>query len=161
MVANWFEKFTRGDSSEAELREAAEHLGSVVEPPSFWSAIANDASLPVAHRRLAIVQLIRRHVVPGKTTASAFAEMLDGALWLGNGDITVVTELGGKVPVTSSPDDTVIAIALPGGYGAIYLAIAGRFALVEIENVLRGMPHDKHILAAVIRDIGIQDDLDQ
>src|SRR5206468_2467897 len=107
-MGNQFEKFKRTDSSEAELREAARLLGAVVEPPSFWSAIANDASMPVMHRKLALVQLVRRHVLPGTTTVGVFAEMLKGAEWLSDGDITVITEIGGKVPVTWSPDDTCI-----------------------------------------------------
>jgi hypothetical protein len=39
------EKFRRSDSSEGDLRKAAELLGPVVEPPSFWSAIANDVEV--------------------------------------------------------------------------------------------------------------------
>lgn len=158
MMAPPFEKFRRSDSDEAELRDAAELLGAVVEPPSFWSAIANDASMPVAHRKLAVVQLVRRHVVPGTTTVGVFADMLDGARWLSNGDITVVTELGGKIPVKWLQDDTVIAVALPGGRGAIYLTITGRFALTEIEIALHGRSRDERIHSAVIRDAGLQVD---
>jgi hypothetical protein len=157
-MGNRFEKFKRTDSSEAELREAAELLGAVVESPSFWSAIANDASMPVAHRKLSLVQLVRRHVLSGRTTIGVFAEMLDGAQWLSNGDITVITEIGGKVPVTWSPDDTVIAIAPPGGRGGIYLAMAGRFAAEEIAVALRGMSRDGRVLSAVIRDAGFEID---
>jgi hypothetical protein len=156
MMWNQFEKFKRTDSSEAELYEAAELLGAVVEPASFWSAIANEASTSVTHRKLALIQLVSRHVLPGTTTVGVFAEMLDGAQWLSDGDITVITAIGGKVPVTWSPDDTVIAIALPGGCGAIYLAIAGRFTVEEIAVALRGMSHDERVLSAVIRDAGLE-----
>jgi hypothetical protein len=156
MMENPFEKFGRTDASEAELREAAKLLGAVVEPPSFWSAIANDASMSVLQRRLALVQLVRRHVLPGKTTIGVFAEMLDGAPWLSDGDITVINEIGGKIPVKWLPDHTVMAIALPGGRGAIYLAIAGLFGEEEIAVALRGMSRDERILSAVIRDAGIE-----
>jgi len=158
MATNPFETFWQRGSSEAELHEAAGLLGPVVEPPSFWSAITNDASMPVPHRKMALVQLVRRHVAPGTTTVGAFAKMLDSAPWLGNGDITAVTHIGGKVPVAWSPDDTVIAIALPGGRGAIYLAITGRFTLTEIETALHGISADERILSAIIRDAGIQVD---
>jgi hypothetical protein len=156
MMGNQFEKFKRTNLSEGELREAVESLGAVVEPASFWSAIANDASMSVAHRKLALVQLVRRHVVPGTTTVGVFAEMLEGAHWLSDGDVTVVTAIGGKVPVTWSPDDTVVAIALPGGRGAIYLAMAGRFAPEEIALALRGVSHDERVRSAVIRDAGLE-----
>src|SRR4051794_33021495 len=119
MRENPLEKFKQRHLSEAELREAVELLGAVAEPPSFWSEIANDASMPVAHRKLALVQLVRRHVLPGSTTVGALAEMLDGARWLSNSEITVITEIGGKVPVAWSPGDPLIVISLPGGGGAI------------------------------------------
>jgi hypothetical protein len=155
-MGNQFAKFKRTDSSEAELHEAAELLGGVVESASFWSAIANDESVSVVHRKLALVQLVRRHVVPGATTVGAFAEMLEGARWLNDDGITAITALGGKVPVTWSPDETVIAITLPGGRDAIYFAIAGRFAAEETAVALRGMSRDERLLSAVIRDAGIE-----
>lgn len=151
-----FEEFKRADASEAEIGQAGELLGAVVELPSFWSGIANDASMPVAHRRLAVVQLVRRHVLPGRTTVGVFAEMLDGAQWLGDGDITLISEVGGKIPVSWTAEDTVIAVALPGNRGAIYLAIAGRFSVREIAVALRGMSRDVRVLSAVIRDAGLE-----
>jgi len=156
-MRNQFEKFKRARSSEAELRDAAALLGEVVEPPSFWSAIANDASMPVAHRKLAVVALVRRHLSPGMTVG-AFADLLDGAPWLGDDDVAAVTGIFGKVPVSWGPDDTVVAIALPGGSGAIYLAITGRFAAAELATALRGSSRDERVLAAAIRDVGIEVD---
>jgi hypothetical protein len=156
-MGNLFEKFKRTDSSEGELREAAKVQGPVDEPSSFWSRIANDASMPVVHRRLALIQLFRRHVIPGRTSIGELARILDGAHWLGDDDITVITALGGKVPVKWSPDGTVIAIALPGGRGAIYLALAGRFAAEELLIALRGFSHDQRVLSAVIREVAIEE----
>lgn len=158
MIGNPLENFKQPHLSEAELREAVELLGAVVEPPSFWSEIANDATMPVAHRKLALVQLVRRHVLPGNTTVGELAEMLNGARWLSNSDITVITEIGGKVPVSWSLDDTLIVIPLPGGRGAIYLAIEGHYTVEQLTSALRGSSHDERVLSAVIRDIGIEVD---
>jgi len=144
--------FTRSDAGEAQLREAAERLGPVAEPPSFWSAIANDPSRPGAHRALAVEQLVRRHVHPGGTTLGELAAMLDGAAWLGGGDLTIVRALAGKVPVSWSLDDTVAAVALPGGRRVLYLAVAGRFGAAEIAAALRGKSRDPRVLSAVIRE---------
>jgi hypothetical protein len=154
MVEDPFEVFGRSEADEAELRDATERLGAVTERRSFWSAIANDPSRPASHRALALEQLFRRHVHPD-TTLSALAEMLDGAGWLDDGDVTVVTALGGKVPVTWSLDDTVFAIALPGSRGAVYLAVTGRFGAEELAAALRGASRDERVRSAVIRDVGI------
>jgi hypothetical protein len=151
-----WDTFKRSDSSEAELREAAKLLDAVVEPPSFWSAIANDASMPIANRKLALVELVRRHVVAGTTTVGAFARMLDGAPWLNDSDITLVTSLAGKVPVKWSPENAVAAITLPGGSGAIYVTIAGRHSAEEIASALCGMSHNHGILSAAILDTGVE-----
>ncbi len=124
--------------------------------PEFWSGIANDRSRPPAQRTLALVQLVRHHVSPGRTTLGALAALLDGARWLGDGDIVVVTALGGKVPVTWTPEDTIAAVALPGGHGALYLAIVGLFSAEELTTALRGASHDDRILSAVIREVGFQ-----
>jgi hypothetical protein len=158
LVENPFERFSRAASSEAELRQAMEGLGAVIEPPSFWSAIANDASMPVAHRKWALVQLVRRHVLPGLTTVGVFVEMLDGARWLSDTDIVVINVLGGKIPVKWSLDDTVIAIALPGGHGAIYLAISGRIDTKELAGAFRGLSREERVLSAVIREVGLDVD---
>jgi hypothetical protein len=155
-MGDQFEKFKRADLSEAELHEAAGLLGAVVEPASFWSAIANDASVSMTNRKLALVQLVRRHVVLGTTTIGVFAEMLEGAPWLNDNSIRAITALGGKVPVRWSPDETVIAITLPGGRCAIYFAIAGRFAAEETAVALRGMSRNECLLSAVIRDAGLE-----
>jgi hypothetical protein len=149
------EIFLRRDLGEAELRKAAELLGPVTENACFWSAIANDAWMPAAHRRLSLVALVRRHVIAGTTRVGALVEMLDGARWLGDGDITMITAIGGKIPITWSSDDTLVAIALPGG-GAIYLAIAGQLTAEEITAALHGMSREERVLSAVIQDAGIE-----
>jgi hypothetical protein len=149
-----FDVFQRRDTDEDELQEAAAHLGPVAEPPSFWSTIANDESMPAAHRALALVELVRRHVVPKQTTVGAFAQMLNGAPWLAEDDLAVATEITGKVPVDWSHDDTVAVISLPGQRGAIYLVISGSHSAVEIATAMRGQPSDPRIDSAIICQIG-------
>jgi hypothetical protein len=107
-------------------------------------------------RKTSLVQLVRRGVVPGTTTVGMFARLLQGAQWPGDGDVTVITALAGLVPVTWSPENTVVAIALPRGTGAIYLSIVGRFAEEEIVAALRETSRDQRVLSAVIREVAVE-----
>lgn len=159
ITADHFAEFRRADATEGELRAAAVRLGPVKESPSVWSDVANEPSLPDHHRRLAVVQLVRRHVIPGQTTTAEFATMLAGAPWLETGDITLMTALAGKIPVQWSAADTVAAITLPGNEGAIYLSIAGSFSAQEIADALHGLGQNDGGDASVILDVGLMDSL--
>jgi hypothetical protein len=144
------------ESSEDDLWRAVDALGSVSEPASFWSAIANDLSRRADQRALALTEVVARHVVPGSTTVGEFAEMLDGAPWLETSDVDVVTAIGGKVPVTWAQDGTVAVLALPARRGAIYLSIAGSWRVDEIASALRGASPQSSIRSAVIRDAAVE-----
>jgi hypothetical protein len=144
--------FSRPDATVAELRAAAAALPRGAEPPSLWSGIANDASRPPAHRALAIEQLVRRQVTPGETTLGELGRMLDGATWLHDHDVVLVTAVTGKLPVPWSSDTTVVAIGLPGGAGdALYLALEERLTAGEVGAALRGAVRDPLVEGAVIR----------
>jgi hypothetical protein len=148
-----FAVFERRDAKREELLEAAERLGPVDEPSWFWSHIANDQSMPAELRALALIELVRRHVVPGQTTVSTFAQMLDGAPWLGEDDLVVATEITGKVPVQWSQDDTVAVISLPGHRDTIYLVISGSHSAAEIEAFMRGKSCEPRLSSALIQQI--------
>jgi len=146
--------FRRSDSTEDDLWRAAEALGDVSEPPTFWSSIANDPTMRPDHRALALAELTTRHVVPGTTTVAEFAQMIDGASGQEDSGVNVVTALGGKIPVRASIEDTVATIALPGDRGAIYLTIAGRWGAADVRSALRG--ESNPIRSAVIRDAAVE-----
>ena len=148
-----FAVFERHDAKREELREAAKRLGPVDEPSWFWSHIANDKSMPAELGALALIELVRRHVVAGQTTVSTFAQLLDGAPWLGEDDVIVATEITGKVPVQSSQDDTVAVISLPGHRDTIYLVISGSHSAAEIEAAMRGKSREPRIGSALIQQI--------
>jgi hypothetical protein len=138
----------------ARPRGVAGPLGPAAETPAYWAAIANDPSRPAAQRALAVELLVRRNVVPGRTTLGVLGAMLGGAAWLGDNDLELVEVLGGKVPVSWSLGDTVAAVSLPGGRSVLYLAVAGQYTAPELVNALRGTCADPRVLAAVIRDLG-------
>ena len=111
------------------------------EPLSSLNEIANDASRATADRRHAVFQLFAGHVRPGMTLAE-LAEVLAGAEWLRDEDVSVVTAIAGKIPVTWSSEDTVFVLhVLPeagdGGTWAIYLRVLGRVRREELIRVLR------------------------
>ena len=110
-------------------------MSRAAEPPEFWSAIEN-----------------------GRTTLAALGAMLDGAAWLGDDDVELVVALGGKVPVSWSPDDTTAAITLPAGRGVLYLAVTGRFTAGELIGALHGTCRDPRVLSGVINDVGLSPD---
>lgn len=148
-----FAVFERREAKREELREAAKRLGPVEEPPWFWSHIANDQSMPAELRALALIELVRRHVVAGQTTVSTFAQMLYGAPWFGEDDVIVATEITGKVPVQSSQDNTVAVISLPAHRDAIYLVISGIHSAAEIAAAMRGISREPRIGSALIQQI--------
>ena len=100
------------------------------------------------------MQLARGYVVPGSATIGEMAALLEGAAWLRDDDVALVTALAGKVPIAWSPDDTAVAISLPGERDTLYLAFAGRLDARQIIDALRGRPRSRQVLATVIRDIG-------
>jgi hypothetical protein len=126
----------------------------LTELPRILSTAANDPERPATDRVVAVTQLVRNHVLPGRTTIGDLAALLEGADWLRDDDVALVTALAGKVPIAWSPDDTAVAILLPGRRDALYLAVAGRFSARQVIGALRGTPRSRRVLATIIRDIG-------
>jgi|SRR5271166_1494800 len=125
-----------------------------MELRDILSATANDPERPATDYAIAVMQLVRSHVVPGRTTIGDMAALLEGAAWLRDDDVALVTALAGKVPIAWSPDNTAVAISLPGERDTLYLAIAGRFGARQIIDALHGTSRSRQVLGTVIRDIG-------
>jgi hypothetical protein len=100
----------------------------------------------------AFEEVVARQVVPGRTTLSDLGGLLDAASWLGDEDVVRVEALGGKLPVTWSPDATVVAVTLPGGGAALYLALDGELSAGQVAAGLRGTGDAR---SAVIREAAI------
>ncbi len=131
------------------LMRAIQQVGTVSEPASFWSDIANSDSYSQDHRRRAIFQLFLRHVSPGMTsgamTLAELAQILANPSWLADEDIRVVTFLAGKIPVEARFEHTIFLMRLfpdlPDGrwlYWAIYLSVSGKIKAESLSQVLRG-----------------------
>jgi hypothetical protein len=126
--------------------EAVRRLGRANEPPSFWTAIANDPTYPLAHRRTAVLQLFMRHVAPG-TPLAQLVRILDGAPWLEDEDVALVEDIGGFAGLTTGLGDIAFRITvLPD-------SDAGAFVFLALDATL-----DRLAFAATVRGGGIAPD---
>ena len=108
-------------------------------------------------RARVLVSLVRLQVQVGRTTLGEFARRVASADWPADADIALVTVVGGKVPLRWTAQDTALSLALPGGRGAIYLVVAGRFERPGLVAALRGEGTDAAARDALIIDLGIDE----
>jgi hypothetical protein len=147
------------EATEEQVHEAVASLPSEAEPPGYWMEIANDPTHRTVRRRLSVFQLFRRHVPPG-LSLSELAHILEGADWLSDQDVEVVHVLAGKIPVTWTPDDTVVALdVLPDPDDrerwTVYLRISGKVSREDLVQVIRGRdPNADEARSAIILEIG-------
>src|SRR5438128_9264718 len=74
-------------SKQAQWAKALRELDMPPESPEFWTNIANDPAYPSERRAEAIFKLFERHISPG-IKLPALGELLGGAKWLRNADVT-------------------------------------------------------------------------
>jgi hypothetical protein len=154
-----FEVIANRNTDEGRLLQAMRQLGAVTEPPGFWITIANSGDYPIRHRQLSVFCFFARHVKPGMTLAQ-LASMLKDSTWLWEGDITVVEDLGGSIPVQLTHDSTVFMfrvlgnLALPSDYAAVFLRVSGRIDLQSFVGLLRGDEVDEQPRRSVILEVG-------
>lgn len=152
------ERLSDPDATDEDLRRAAGALGTMAEPPSFWTTIADDPRYRPAHRWRAIVHLLRRHLQPGRSTLGDFARLLGGHRCLRMDGIDVVTVLAGKIPVRWTPGDTVFVCRaltdVESGPWALYLRVAGRVSREQFIDLLHGRPVEPGVEAARVVEIG-------
>lgn len=96
--------------------------------------------------------VVARQVVPGRTTLAELGRLLDAATWLREEHVVRIEALAGKLPVSWSPDATVVAVTLPGGGAALYLALDGQLSAGQVAAGLRGTGEAG---SAVIREAAV------
>jgi hypothetical protein len=109
-------------------------------PAEDLTTIANDPAYSPEERRTAVLRLFREHVRPGMTLAEV-GDLLEGAPWLDDGDVTVVEDVGGALPVRPSEGVTIARIAVLPSSGSpsfVFLAIAGEVDGSDVAAALRG-----------------------
>jgi hypothetical protein len=146
-------------ADEDALRQAIMDIAGSDVPSEIWAKIANDPAYRVAHRRLCIFELFRRHVRAGMK-ASELARLLHGALWLDDRDVRLVEDVSGWLPVKMTFEDTVFELRIlpnregPSEFFAIYLRMAGLVPRTAFVSLLRGEEVDAPLADATILEIG-------
>ncbi len=110
---------------------------------------------------LAVIELFRRHVTKG-ITLHRMAKLLEGATWLQDEDVDVVTAIEGEIPVTWNLEDTVFVIRLfpeseRQSSFAIYLRVAGKVPLDSFIRLLRGYKVPESTENAVVLEVGFSE----
>jgi hypothetical protein len=99
---------------------------------------------------------IEREVVPGTTTLGELGKLIDARSWLGDGDVTVVDAVGGKLPVTGTPQGTVATVALPGGGAVLYIALDDALSAGAVAAGLRSAPDAERASAAIVQEVAVR-----
>lgn len=106
--------------------------------------------------RAAIVELFSERVRPG-TTLGELAELLSGAAWPRDEDVSVVEAIAGKIPVSWTLEDTIFALSLPpdgdDGPSAVYIRVQGKVSRDDFLAAVRGGGED--VSATPILEVGM------
>jgi hypothetical protein len=138
-------------------KRAAQEVGPVKEPASFWVKIANDSSYSIECRRTCVFELFRRHVRAGMSL-SEVAERLEQANWLPDNWIYDKGAGTGYMPVRFVLGDSVFAIGvLPAGeknWSYVCMRVCGRVTAQQLGKALRGEAVGEYVRATKLEEIG-------
>jgi hypothetical protein len=98
---------------------------------------------------------VEREAVAGTTSVGDLGELIDAPRWLADEDVLRIDAVGGKIPISWTPDGTVARIALPGGSEFVYLAVEEELTAPELAGGLRGDAGAERASAAIIRQIAV------
>jgi hypothetical protein len=129
-----------GDTQEAKKPP------KLLEPASFWTAIANDAKLDPQQRALAIHWLFERHVKQGATLGK-LAEVLGKQTWISEKDVERVGFVAGYVPLDVKFGDSLMCLVVFRNENTakhnkevigIYLSIEGQIDRAAFLDTIKG-----------------------
>ncbi len=129
-------------SNQAQWAKALRELDMPPESPKFWTNIANDPAYPSARRAEAIFKLFERHIPPG-IKLPELGELLGGAKWLRNADVTFAKGPSGLIPLDTSGKGTVyhvLVLGTPDGNHSarsIYVKLSKRVEPEALAHLLR------------------------
>jgi hypothetical protein len=95
---------------------------------------------------------VEREAVAGTTTLGELGVLIDAASWLRADDVLRVDQIGGKIPISWTPEGTVARIALPREEAFVYLSVDEDMSEAQLAGALRGGPGAE----AVIRQLAVQ-----
>jgi hypothetical protein len=92
-------------------QERKQEMPKMLEPPIFWTDIANNEKLETWRRGLAIHLLFERHAAKD-ITLGKLAEVMNKPMWMKDEDVSRITYLGGWIPLEMTPGDTMFCIVV-------------------------------------------------
>src|SRR5262249_27152219 len=132
---------------------------AVIEPPQFWTAIANNTRQDDATRRMAVIRLINRHSSAGMTL-SEFNRLLANPNWLNKADLinwNEVVAFGGWIPVKIDRESSTtfcfrLFSDIPGDCYAVYFRVSGKMDVDILWKLFHGEKPD-HFTDATVLEI--------
>jgi hypothetical protein len=128
----------------------------VIEPPPFWTAIANNTEIDDASRRLAVIRLVDRHAAEGMRL-TAFTRLFDNPNWLKKTDFTNWNETGlcGWIPVKIDRKNSTtfcfrVFSDIPGDVHAVYFRVSGEVDAATLWMLFHGEKPARSIDATVL-----------
>lgn len=101
----------------------------------------------------ALADAVERDAVAGRTTLGGLGALVDAPAWLSDEDVVRIDAVGGKLPISWTPEGTVAQIALPGGEEFVYFSVDEDLSAAELAAGLRG---SEPAAAVIIRQLAVQ-----
>jgi hypothetical protein len=127
----------------------------VREGAAYWRNIASDDNHPAVQRRVAVLQLLKRHFKPGMTLAE-LAMTLGYPHWLKRNHIHPVLAGGFLVHATENEDGLFFIELFPDaapGRAQIHFCTEGPINFIEFSDYITGAKVDTKVGRLVIRDM--------
>jgi hypothetical protein len=102
-----------------------------------------------------IAVAVEREAIARTTTVGDLGRLIEAPSWLAAGDVLRIDAVGGKIPISWTPDGTVARIALPSGSEFVYFAVDEDLAAAELAGGLRGDPGFERATAAILQQIAV------
>jgi hypothetical protein len=153
-----FVVITNRAASDEELLQAISSLGKVTEPPSFWTAIADDKSYSIFHRRRAVFALFRRHCRAGDLMSDLRKKLAPGH-WLDESYVRAVEATFGQLDSPIMPEPGMSLFRVSVLYGAsVYFLLQGEYDPLVFSSMIHGESRGR--FNALIHNVAFDDDYD-
>ena len=123
------------------------------EPAARWAAVANDARFGPRHRRLALLELFRRHVTAGVDVV-ALAGGRELSAWFGKDHVSDQTRAA-KLPFDRRRGGTVIMLRPnlpPANNSAVYLLLSRVLSPAELSDLAHAAAPLTIVTTAILED---------
>jgi len=141
-----------------KLIKVVQQLGPVRESSKFWSDIANSKEYTKRHRRVAVFELIKRHVTPGMYL-SQLTDIFDKPTWLENRNLNHILVIAATVPLKKFSPGTLFSLKVLPGQAEnrliVYWRISGDISRDDFLKVMWGQDVKQCIKDTRILEVGL------